>query len=59
MTTIKSQVQKKLTYYQSQINNSVDRFIQSNKRVDRDTLMSYRAKVQVCKELLQLIENEK
>lgn len=53
---MKKQIQDKIRYYETQQNKFLEKYLESNLRRDRDTLMRVRTKVQVYKEVLTLIQ---
>ncbi len=42
-------VNKQLKYYQSNLNIALDTFLKTNKRVDRDRVLSYTSKIEMLK----------
>ena len=49
-------IKEKLKYYETQVISNTDRFINTNKRLDRDRLIMNRERVKIYKELLKITE---
>lgn len=56
---MKRRIISKLTYYRRQKNEFTDRYIGSNSRVDRDSLVKIKGKVEALQEVLKMINEEK
>lgn len=53
--TIDTIVREKLKYYQGQESSAVKRFLTDNKRTSRDSLVRIQERIQVLKEILELL----
>lgn len=53
--TPKEQIQKKLKYYEGQLNSYIDNWIRENTRVSRDLVIKTKEKIRTYKECLTII----
>jgi len=56
MDKIQQDLEKKLLYYRGQLEKSIEKFIGSNKRVDRDMVIVHKTKVAFIKEILTSVK---
>jgi hypothetical protein len=55
MVTAQQQIEKKLKYYEGQLNSYIDNWIKENTRVSRDLVIKTKEKIRTYKECLTII----
>lgn len=57
MSNLKTQIEKKIKYYQGQQENAMSQYLTSNQRRDRDRVLKVRERLAVYNEILTLKES--
>lgn len=56
---MKKKIEGKLAYYKGQLTNSIDSFLKSNKREDRERMLKNKAKIEAYTDILECLKEVK